>query len=362
MAVTTTTNSSFGILVNNEASNGYTSSATKDLLFTLAFINTVTGLNNETNYELQIGIPTPVINGALTLNIDKTSLNATAEYVGIRLVSDASTDANASKFSFTAGSDFETPATPLAISQSTDPASTGNILWSTAPIAQEASGLLQIPLTLNYIAAAKTPGDSVTYTLELYQNNSTTSGTPALKGSASVTTDTSAALTITSWTAVVASEISAYNQANFATSPTSFAIGEKIALKTNLATDATPYHKRVSTITTTLVIPIAIALDTDYATPSPTADYIYITALNAPADLAALNTDAEDTTTGVTVKVPIATDSATGVTLTTDASNNTIQIAIDPTYYAKIFETVDTNTVLKTPVDVYVTGKVNATS
>ena len=355
MAITTTSNTSFGILVNDLESNNYTSSAVKNLIFTLAFINTVTDLKNEANYEISTVITTPVINGTLTINVEKSSLDATAHYLGIRLVSDTSTNANASKLTFTAGSSFSN--TPVETSQSTAPASNSNILWSAAVIPQESTGSFIIPLSIKYTGT--TPGNSLTYTLELYQTDNISTGTPVLKGTAIATTDTSLPLELTAWSSQVTSAITAYKQDNFVAAPASFAIGEKLALKTNLTTNVNANYKRVSTITTTIVIPRDISLDTDYMN-SLAPDYLYVTALKNPVNLAALNTDAADSTDGVTVKVPITTDVDTGVTLTTDSATNTISIAIDSTYYEKVFEAVDAKVVLKTPIDIYVTGTVNA--
>ena len=337
----TTAASTLGILINNLASNGYKSNADTDITVTVN--GQANNLLKEANYLLSTGIPANVIDGSIDISIAKSTLNQTAQYIGVRLVSVLASDANAGKFDFAADSAFSTDA-PIAISESTAPVSIANTIWSDSTIAYAATGTLDISVDVSYIASNNTPGDNVTYIVEFYETDNTSTGTPVLIGSVSQTTDTSAALSITSYSAEVTSVMTAYDPTNL-TAKTSYYRNDAIALQTALTTNTADYYKHVSTISVELDIPTAVSIG---------SGFLYVTTLTAPANVAALDTDAASGTG--TVKIDLSNTTGQGVTIV----GNTITLAMPTgTVYDKVFTATGSTGTLKTPVSVYVTGNLS---
>lgn len=338
----TTAASTLGILINNLPSNGYKSNADTDITVTVN--GQANDLLKEANYLLSTGIPANVIDGSIDISIAKSTLNQTAQYIGVRLVSVLASDANASKFKFAADSAFSTYA-PIVISASTAPVSLANTIWSDSTIAYAASGNLDISVDVSYIASNNTPGDNVTYIVEFYETDNTSTGTPVLIGSVSQTTDTSAALSITSYSAEVTSVMTAYDPTNLTTAKTSYYRNDAIALQTALTTNTADYYKHVSTISVELDIPTAVSIG---------SGFLYVTTLTAPANVAALDTDAASGTG--TVKIDLSNTTGQGVTIV----GNTITLAMPTgTVYDKVFTATGSTGTLKTPVSVYVTGNLS---
>ncbi|WP_242976785.1 hypothetical protein [Clostridium sp. 3-3] len=89
--------------------------------------------------------------------------------------------------------------------------------------------------------------------------------------------------------------MTAYDPTNLTTAKTSYYRNDAIALQTALTTNTADYYKHVSTISVELDIPNAISI---------ASGFLYVTTLTAPANVAALDTDAASGTG--TVKIDLS--------------------------------------------------------
>lgn len=139
--------------------------------------------------------------------------------------------------------------------------------------------------------------------------------------------------------------MTAYDPTNLTTAKTSYYRNDAIALQTALTTNTADYYKHVSTISVELDIPTAVSIG---------SGFLYVTTLTAPANVAALDTDAASGTG--TVKIDLSNTTGQGVTIV----GNTITLAMPTgTVYDKVFTATGSTGTLKTPVSVYVTGNLS---
>ena len=326
----------FTVKINNLDAAGYDTTGNTNPQLTTYIANASTAaIAGETNF-LVSGDDNTVINGSLTISIDQSTLSDNL-YLGFRLFNATGN----SNFTFTTTDDttFNVPQTSPYIA---DSATTSTIIWTNNTIANTA-GTITIPVEVAYAASTKTPGDTVTFTVELFENSAASNEGSSFQsiGTVDRTTDSQTAnLTVTVYTGVVSSAMTSHSPEALNSDQNTFYRNNPIALKTLLTTTNDTYYKPATALTITLTVPTAIPLSMLYVT---TSSQTTISNIASDTD----NTVAIDLTGSLT---------DTGITIITVDTNNIVSIAM-PT--GVIFDKVFDNGALKSPVQVYVTGTVS---